>query len=80
MTKIRAGKYRLDGVTCHGDKYYGPCGGQIYTERTDGNGEALSEEPEWRWETYCEKCKTCDPNGHPNLKTVLANVSFWRHA
>lgn len=70
LRKVRAGLYEIVGVKCGGDKIFGPCGGAIFTER-NGRGQ-------FTWETYCEKCKTCDFNGHRTLAMVLHHLDYWK--
>jgi hypothetical protein len=57
-TKLRAGLYRLDGVTCK-------CGGELRAERVGSHAH------EFAWETFCVKCLTCDPNGWRTLRDCI---------
>lgn len=50
---IRAGLHVVADVRCS-------CGGELRIERC-GQGE-------WRWETFCDSCQSCDPNGWPTLR------------
>jgi hypothetical protein len=50
--KICKGRYAID-VTCK-------CGGQIFVDRVSHG--------EFKWEAFCCKCWTCDPNGWPTLR------------
>ena len=59
LTRIRAGKYATE-VTHHG------CGGQIEIESV-GSGE-------WKWESYCARCLSCDPNGWRTLKEAASEA------
>ena len=75
VAKIRRGLYRIVGLTCGGDRVYGPCGGELHTERCKADGEPISHDPEFRWETFCTECSTCDCNGWPTLADCLANAA-----
>lgn len=72
--RIRAGLYRIVGIVCAGDKVYGPCGGELHIESHTADGESISDDPDFKWETFCTKCKTCDCNGWSTLKDALANA------
>lgn len=77
LKKIRAGLYEIVGVFCGGDNIYGPCGGQIRTEKHSPH-RGTGWDREFTWETHCRKCGKCDANGHPNLAEVLKNKEFWK--
>ncbi|WP_417744782.1 hypothetical protein [Rosistilla oblonga] len=57
IKKVRAGKYRTNII-------HRNCGGTIEIEKV-GSGE-------FAWESYCDKCLDCDPNGWYSL-TVAAH-------
>lgn len=59
LTKLRAGHYDSN-QRCE-------CGGRVLIERV-GTGD-------WRWESYCEKCLTCDCNGWPTLAKAQQEVA-----
>ena len=55
----------IDGAKCR-------CGGELSIRDWAKHGDM-------RYETSCEKCLKCDPNGHPSLKKALegaANTLF----
>jgi hypothetical protein len=63
--KVRSGCYRTN-IHCQ-------CGGTVYIER-NGYGN-------WRWESWCDECKQCDPNGWPSLfSAVMKAPEFFNHA
>ena len=74
VEKIRRGAYRIIGLLCWGDKIYGPCGGELRIERCTADGTPISNDPDFRWETFCTKCKVCDCNGWPTLADAVANA------
>ena len=64
--RIRSGLHRLVGIVCQ-------CGGELRAEKFGLKGA-------FRWEVFCTKCKTCDPNGHPTLAACLIeSPEFWGH-
>jgi hypothetical protein len=44
------------------------CGGELKIQDFGGRDE-------WRYELFCERCKTCDPNGYQTLAEVRQAVS-----
>lgn len=62
--KFHAGHYAILGVNC-------ACGGELRAE------SGLSEEVDIRWELYCDKCKTCDPNGYVTLRECVEAAKRW---
>jgi hypothetical protein len=38
-------------------------------------GTPLSSDPDFRWETFCTECETCDANGWPTLADCVANAA-----
>jgi hypothetical protein len=56
LTKVHETRWRMDGVNCG-------CGGTLYIDR-NGSGE-------WRYETFCQQCLTCDVNGWRTLRQCL---------
>ncbi len=76
--RIRPGLYRLVGIVCGGDRVYGPCGGELHAERMGDNrrqNNGGGVDPEFRWETFCAKCKTCDPNGWSTLADCVREAA-----
>lgn len=71
---IRPGLHRIVGIVCGGDKVYGPCGGELQIESHKADGTRLSDDTEFRWETFCTECGTCDADGWPTLADALANA------
>ena len=61
LVKIQAGLYRIEGVTCS-------CGGELRVER-------CGRSKDFRWETFCAGCLTCDPNGWPTLRMCVAKAA-----
>jgi hypothetical protein len=69
VEKICAGLYRIIGITCGIISPQGvPCGGELRIELCDGS------ERDFRWETFCDRCKNCDCNGWPTRSSALANA------
>lgn len=52
--KIHRGLYRLKGCCCG-------CSGELRVQ------SVLSHGQQFRWETFCETCRSCDCNGWPTL-------------
>ena len=69
VRKFRHGRY-LDvvGAVCQLQRPWEsqPCGGQLKVE--DWQDETA---PEWRYELFCDKCGTCDTDGHRTQKQVI---------
>jgi len=65
---IRGGLHRVIGVTCS-------CGGELRVERLKADGTTVSNDPDFRWETFCTRCKSCDCNGWRTLALALANAA-----
>lgn len=59
--RIRPGLYRIVGVACR-------CGGELRVER-------CGRTPEFRWETFCVKCKKCDPDGYSTLADCVREAT-----
>lgn len=59
MIRLRAGLYDLEQT--HKD-----CGGELRAEKVSSG--------QFRWETYCRKCKDCDPNGYATLVECKENI------
>ena len=60
LIRIQAGLYRIVGLRCS-------CGGELRIENVGSD--------DFRWETFCFRCKTCDPNGWPTLAQCLVNAA-----
>ena len=58
--KIGGNRRLILGVVCR-------CGGALYIDDCHRNGE-------FRFETFCGKCRTCDPNGWPTIRKALDNA------
>ena len=67
IAPIRKGLHRIVGLAC-------ACGGELRVERCKDDGTPLSDDPEFRWETFCVVCKTCDPDGWATMNEALANA------
>ena len=44
-----------------------PCGGQVYLDDISYG--------QFRYEAFCDSCKSCDPNGYPSLATAIAGAT-----
>jgi hypothetical protein len=71
--RIRIGLYRIVGAVCG-------CGGDLYLERYNTDGTPISNDPKFRWETFCLECKACDPNGWATIKECLASCEEYFNA
>lgn len=71
--RIRKGLFEIVGLTCE-------CGGILQIESHKADGKPLSVEQEWKWETFCTKCKSCDPEGWPTLVDCLLNARAYFNA
>lgn len=77
LKRIRRGLYQIAGIVCGGDEVYGPCGGALFVERHASGRVLFGSSCTFRWETYCDKCLTCDCNGHPTLGDCLAAAAAY---
>jgi hypothetical protein len=59
VERVRKGLYRIVGLLCR-------CGGDLFIDKC-GSGD-------FRWETFCMKCKDCDWNGWPTLKDAVSEA------
>ena len=64
----RSSHFQIDDLFCK-------CGGAIWCEDLYSVGKASRQ---YKWECYCAKCKTCDPNGYPSLVAAFTETpAFW---
>lgn len=79
---VRRGLHRIVGIVCGGDKIYGPCGGTLYVERVAAHKRCFGpgDNSNFKWETYCDKCKTCDCNGWATLAECVREAPAYFEA
>lgn len=66
LTRVSSKYLRVSGAFCMLQQPWEsePCGGSLAVEDSGRSGP-------WRYELFCQKCKTCDPNGHGTRVEVM---------
>lgn len=69
LKKIRAGLYEVVSVKCR-------CGGNLRIEK-DSPNRGVSEK-DFKWESFCIKCLSCDPNGWRTLGNAVDQLGYFK--
>jgi len=70
VRRVRSGLYEIQGLLHH------DCGGQVKVERVNPQTRVIgpwlaSDDLNFRWESFCDKCKNCDCNGWATLPQAV---------
>lgn len=60
----RSKRWRVEGVRCR-------CGGELFIDRV------ASHDPDFRYETFCKGCLSCDCNGWRTIAECVENAASY---